>query len=90
MIKSYKNKHLKELVETGKSHHIGDRYLEKCLIILTLLQEAESLDDLNIPSFRFHRLETNPVRYSMRVNKNYRITFGWDGSPVTVDFEDYH
>jgi plasmid maintenance system killer protein len=24
------------------------------------------------------------------VNKNYRITFEWNGSPAAVDFEDYH
>ena len=40
----------------------------------------------------FHKLEnTNPERYSIHVNGNYCITFGWDGdNAINVDFEDYH
>jgi proteic killer suppression protein len=75
MIRSFSNKGLKELFEKGHSAKIGASFIGKCVIILTLLNDAESLDDLKIPTYRFHSLSTRPVRYSMRVNKNYRITF---------------
>jgi len=40
---------------------------------------------------RFHGLQGNPKRWSMRVTGNYRITFGWSGeNALDIDFEDYH
>jgi len=90
MIKSFSSKGLEELFEKGRTAKIGANFIEKCVIILTLLNDAESLDDLKIPAYRFHALATKPVRYSMRVNKNYRITFEWDDGAAKVDFEDYH
>jgi toxin HigB-1 len=48
-------------------------------------------EDLNIAGFRFHGLQGNPKRRSMRVTANYRITFGWSGeNELDIDFEDYH
>jgi len=39
----------------------------------------------------FHRLQGKPKRWSVRVNKNYRITFGWiKESAIDIDYEDYH
>jgi proteic killer suppression protein len=90
MIKSFANKGLEELFEKGKTARIGASFIGKCAIILTLLDGAETLDDLKISAYRFHSLNTKPVRYSMRVNKNYSITFEWDNGAVKVDFEDYH
>lgn len=32
-----------------------------------------------------------PKRYSVDVNRNYRVTFGWeDGDAIDVDVEDTH
>jgi toxin HigB-1 len=40
---------------------------------------------------RFHSLQGNPKRWSVRVTRNYRITFCWSGESATeIDFEDYH
>lgn len=48
-------------------------------------------EELDIPGFDFHKLQGNPVRYSIHVNGNYCITFGWDGdNAIDVDFVDYH
>jgi proteic killer suppression protein len=90
MIKSFANKGLEELFESGKTAKIGANYIEKCAILLTLLSDAKTLDDLKIQAYRFHSLNTKPVRYSLRVNKNYRVTFEWNDGAEKVDFEDYH
>jgi proteic killer suppression protein len=46
---------------------------------------------MNIAGFRFHGLQGNPKRWSVRVTGNYRIAFGWSGeNALDVDFEDYH
>ena len=48
-------------------------------------------EDMNLPGFRFHGLNTVPKRWSIAVSGNYRITFGWDGADaVDADIEDYH
>jgi len=48
------------------------------------------LPELDIPSFAFHRLQGKPVRYSLKVNGNFRITFAWQKGAIDVDLEDYH
>jgi proteic killer suppression protein len=59
--------------------------------ILRLLEVAERPEDMSIAGFRFHGLQDDPKRWSVRATGNYRITFGWSGeSALDVDFEDYH
>ena len=60
--------------------------------ILSILDSAEDIRDFDVPGFRFHSLKGfTPRRYSMRVNANWRVTFGWhDGTAQTIDLEDYH
>ncbi len=44
--------------------------------ILQWLEVAVRPEDMNIAGFRFHGLQGNPKRWSVRVTANYRITFG--------------
>jgi toxin HigB-1 len=60
---------------------------------LRQINSAERLDDLRIP--HGNRLEQlkgfDPLRYSIRINDQWRITFGWsDGGADDVRIEDYH
>ncbi|WP_375381710.1 type II toxin-antitoxin system RelE/ParE family toxin [uncultured Sphingomonas sp.] len=60
---------------------------------LRQLDVAERLSDLSNP--RGNRLEQlkgfDPLRYSVRVNDQWRITFRWsDGGADDVRIEDYH
>ncbi len=58
---------------------------------MDLLDVAMKPEDMNVFGFHFHRLAGQPVRYSVRVTANWRITFEWDGTDaVRVDLEDYH
>ncbi len=50
--------------------------------------------DMRRPGFGFHQLAGDQAgRYAVKVDKNWRATFGWsDDGPdaVDVDYEDYH
>jgi proteic killer suppression protein len=58
--------------------------------LLDALDKAADLTDLN--GFGTHPLKaTNPLRYSMRVNGPWRITFEFrKGDAYLVDLEQYH
>lgn len=60
--------------------------------LLIILHNAETPADVNIAGSGFHGLRGQPKRYAVSVNKNWRITFGWDDddAAVDVDLEDYH
>ncbi len=77
MIGGFRHKGLEELYLTGKTRRIGADYVRKCVRIIQLLEVAVQPEDLNIAGFRFHGLQGNPQRWSVRVTGNYRITFGW-------------
>jgi proteic killer suppression protein len=90
MIKSFAHKGLKELFTEGKTKRIGADFLERCEMILNALDYAQTPQDMNLPMFAFHGLQGNPKRYSVKMNKNWRMTFGWDNGATDVDLEDYH
>jgi toxin HigB-1 len=91
MIGSFAHKGLEELFAEGRSRRIKPDFIERCRMVLNALDHATVPQDMNIPMFAFHGLQGNPKRYSVKVNKNYRITFGWHGDcAVDVNLEDYH
>ncbi len=91
MIKSFKHKGLKELFETGKTKKLGADVITRCLHRLDMLDAAGNATDMNVRGYKFHALKEIPVRYSVWVTGNYRITFEFDdGDAYKVDFEDYH
>jgi proteic killer suppression protein len=64
---------------------------DKVSRILQTLNAATVPEDMNLPGYRFHGLQGKPKRYSVDVNRNYRVTFGWeDGGAIDVDVEDTH
>lgn len=90
MIKSFSHKGLKELHTEGKTRRISADLIAKCALLLAALNVAQTPEEMNAPGYRFHSLHGNPKRWSVRVNKNWRITFGWDEGPADVTLEDYH
>ena len=91
MIKSFTNKHLKALWETGKSR-IDARMHDRILRRLDRLDAATKPEDMNLPGFAFHALRGfNPTRYTVHVNGPWCVTFEFeDGDALVVDFEQYH
>lgn len=60
---------------------------------LTMLDSAQRLDDLAaVPGDRLEALAGDRAgQYSIRVNRQYRITFRWEGHDAyDVCCEDYH
>ena len=92
MIKSFKNKALADLFETGKTGKIDAKIQHHILVRLDTLNDAAALDDLKVPGYDFHALHGfNPTRYTIHVNGPWCITFEFDGRDAyRVDFEQYH
>lgn len=91
MIRSFRSKALERLWTKADVRGIGSDQLKRVLRMLKVLDAAAALDDLNLPGCRFHLLHGSPVRYSLTVTGNWRITFEWDGEDaLRVDYEDYH
>lgn len=58
---------------------------------LVALDTARTIDDMDIPGFRLHRLKGKPIRWSIWVNGNWRLTFEFeDGNAYILNYEDYH
>ncbi len=91
MIRNFRHKGLAELFERGHSRRVGPDVQARCLRRLEVLDQAESLGDLNVPGFSFHGLRGKPKRYSIHVNGPWCITFEWQENEVLrVDLEQYH
>lgn len=91
MIRSYKNKGLRELSETGKSARVRPDLAARIVRRLDAIEAARAPEALNLPGFDFHGLQGAPKRYSVHVNGPWCITFGWDGEDaIEVDLENYH
>lgn len=60
--------------------------------MLTMLDVARCLEDMNVPAWRLHRLSGDLAgHYSLVVNGNWRMTFIFEGDDVVlVDYQDYH
>jgi proteic killer suppression protein len=91
MIKSFKHRGLAELFERGQSRRLRHDLQSRSLRRLEALDQAESLQDLNVPGFDFHGLRGKPKRYSIHINGPWCITFEWEeGEASKVDLEQYH
>ena len=66
--------------------------LAKVEEILLILDAAETVEEIDLPGYRLHRL-VGKLRgsYSVRVTGNWRITFRFEqGSVYDVVLVDYH
>jgi proteic killer suppression protein len=91
MIKNFKHKGLAEMFESERTHLVLQDLQSRCLRRLEALDQAEVLNDLNVPGFDFHGLHRRPKRYGMHVNGQWYITVELkDGEAQRVDFEQYY
>ena len=94
MIKSFKHKGLQIFFETGNTKGIQVIHANKLNLILTALNKARKIENLNIPSFRLHKLKGDMKNlYSITVQANWRVTFEYDektNDVYIVDYQDYH
>ena len=92
MVKSFRHKGLKQFFESGSRAGIQPDHSKRLRVQLAALDTAQSIEDMDIPGFRLHRLKgTEKGRWSVWVNGNWRITFEFsDGHAYVLDYEDYH
>ncbi|KAB2912687.1 MAG: peptidase [Hyphomicrobiaceae bacterium] len=92
MIESFAHKGLKRLFEKDDPRGLNPDHIEKITLILTTLDAAETVEAMNIPSFRLHRLTGNLKGFwAVTVRANWRILFRFaDGVASDVDLVDYH
>ncbi|MCF0057915.1 type II toxin-antitoxin system RelE/ParE family toxin [Dyadobacter sp. CY356] len=92
MIESIQHKGLRFLFENDDSSKLNAHLVERLREILSLLDTAETVEQLNIPGYRLHKLSGDLKEfYSIKVNANYRIIFRFNnGDAYDVDFLDYH
>jgi len=92
MIVSFRHKGLRRFFETGTTAGIQPSHAKRLRMQLAALETAQSVDDMDIPGFRLHRLKgRDKARWSIWVSGNWRLTFEFrDGNAHILDYEDYH
>lgn len=92
MIESFAHKGLRRLFEKGDSKDISADLVEKLILILTVLNAADTIDAMRLPSFKLHRLSGALKDYwAVTVRANWRVIFRFsDGIASDVNLVDYH
>ena len=92
MIKTFRHKGLKRLFEDDEAKLIGPDLLETVREILFLLDNADSVEALNLPGYRLHPLKGDRKGFlAMTVRANWRIIFRFEkGHAYDVEITDYH
>ncbi len=93
MIKTFPDRHARELYATGKSKKYPPQIVARAIRKLEYVDLATCLDDLKVPpSNRLHRLERDRKgQYSIAVNDQWRICFRFmEGDAYDVEITDYH
>jgi len=93
MIRSFADSNTQRLFRRERVKKFDRQLQRAALRKLTLLDAAESLDDLRaIPGNRLEKLAGDRAgQYSIRVNDQWRLCFRWiDGDASEVEITDYH
>lgn len=93
MIKSFANKETEKVWSGDFSPNLPNEIQQIARRKLRMLNNAQSINDMRIPpSNRLEKLKGDLKRiYSIRINKQWRITFKWAAQNVEqVKIEDYH
>jgi proteic killer suppression protein len=92
MIQNFKHKGLKKLFEKGNSSGVSANHLKRLKLILSLLETAETVEDMDLPGLDLHELKGNRKGViSLKVSGNWRVTFKLEnGDAFDVNYEDYH
>jgi proteic killer suppression protein len=92
VIKSFRHKGLQRFFEEGKKTGIQARHAKRLRMQLAALDTAISVEDMDIPGYRLHRLKGRARnRWSVAVSGSWRLTFEFTDSDVYIlDYEDYH
>ncbi len=92
MIKSIQHKGLRLLWTRNDPSKLPPTHVVKIRNLLTYLNKATIITDMNLPGTDLHPLKGNFKGYwSVTVTANYRLIFEFkDGDAYLVDYLDYH
>ena len=92
MIKSFAHKGLEKFFTTGNQAGIQPIHSKRLRLILSLLNDAKQLSDLDAPALRLHELKGDKAGlWSVTVQANWRVIFHFEnGDAYIVDYIDYH
>ena len=92
MIRSIRHRRLKRLFERDDRSKLRPDLVDRIVRILTRLNAAGSIDDMNVQGFGLHRLGGDLKGFwSVTVSRNWRIIFRFEESDAfDVDFIDYY
>lgn len=92
MLQSLPYKGLRKFYDSGSTAGIQPTHAKRLRMILTTLDTALTITDMQIPGLRLHPLKgSDRGRWSVWVNGNWRVTFEFqDGHAHVLDYEDYH
>ncbi len=92
VILSFEHKGLQNFYLTGSKAGIQGKHSKRLRFMLTALDTAFTIEDMNIPGFNLHPLSGNRKNFwSISVSGNWRLTFKFeDGNVFILNYEDYH
>jgi len=92
MIRSFKHRGLKRLYEQDDRSGIRGDLVDTVQEILTVLDDAVTPQEMNLPGYRFHPLKGDLKGFwSVTVRANWRIVFRFEGADAfDVELIDYH
>ena len=92
MIESVRHKGLKRFIEDDDPRGLPADMIQRIRNILTALDDAQTISDMDLPPFWLHALKGNLRSFhAVTVRANWRIIFRFeDGDAFDLDFVDYH
>jgi toxin HigB-1 len=92
MIASLRHKGLKLLFDKDDPSKLNAEHVNRIRLILSALNAADAIEDMEQPAFRLHPLKGDLRGYwAVTVRANWRIVFRFvDGQASDVDLVDYH
>jgi toxin HigB-1 len=92
MIANFRHKGLKLLFEKDDSSKISAEHVNRLRLILSALDAAGAVEDMDQAAFRLHPLKGDLKGYwAVTVRANWRVVFRFaDGQAMDVDLTDYH
>lgn len=92
VIRRFRHRGLCLLYENNDRRELNPDHAEKIARVLARLDQAATVEELDLPGFRLHPLRGDLAGYwSIAIRANWRIIFRFEQADATdVDLVDYH
>jgi len=91
VIITIRHKGLETLYRGGTTRKIPQKLIKRVTAILPVLDSAESLEEMDLPGLRLHKLKGELKDYwAISVSGNWRLIFRFAQGVRDLDLVDYH